>query len=318
MFGKHPLIADASTTICTRPNTFGLLRSARISTAISAPLTASAFFRISRNPGPGKLSISQKSFGIRLAVCGSKNPFYALHQSNLSKFHPTSGPRAFSKLGQSIIWRGGLTISQRHRACVTQPQLCRRVVSLTGDILQTWSNAGARGPGTNRRGTLSISGSQSSIGKSTALRNYAIIYMTLMMICLTSAYSGRHVGVSEAEVSPIATEDDSTADGEQTNFAHDLQDMGKDELQARSALDDLAVPLLDHTNPAACGVEVYRCLRGNARAVTSLQFKQAPSDVSVVLKTSATTACKMNHIIPSVVQDTCCVSLWVLVQSALI
>jgi len=124
--------------------------------------------------------------------------------------------------------------------------------------------------------------------------------------------------VSEAEVSPIATEDDPPADGEQINFVHDLQDMGKGEIQARSALDDLAVPPLDHTNPAACGVEVYRCLCGNARAVTSLQFKQAPWDVSVVLKTSAITACKTNHIIPSLVQDICCVSLWVPVQSAMI
>ena len=32
----NPLIAEASTTICTRP-TFGLLRFSRISTAISAP-----------------------------------------------------------------------------------------------------------------------------------------------------------------------------------------------------------------------------------------------------------------------------------------
>jgi len=30
-----------------------------------SPLKASAFFRISRNPGPGKLSISQKSFGMK-------------------------------------------------------------------------------------------------------------------------------------------------------------------------------------------------------------------------------------------------------------
>jgi len=31
-----------------------------------SPLRASAFFRISRNPGPGKLSIYQKSFGMNL------------------------------------------------------------------------------------------------------------------------------------------------------------------------------------------------------------------------------------------------------------
>jgi len=33
-----------------------------------SPLRASAFFRMSRNPGPGKLSISQKSFGMKLAL----------------------------------------------------------------------------------------------------------------------------------------------------------------------------------------------------------------------------------------------------------
>ena len=33
-----------------------------------SPLRASAFFRISRNPGPGKLSISQKSFGMKLTL----------------------------------------------------------------------------------------------------------------------------------------------------------------------------------------------------------------------------------------------------------
>ena len=31
-----------------------------------SPLRASAFFRISRNPGPGKLTISQKSFGMKM------------------------------------------------------------------------------------------------------------------------------------------------------------------------------------------------------------------------------------------------------------
>ena len=33
-----------------------------------SPLRASAFFRMSRNPGPGKLSISQKSFGMKLEL----------------------------------------------------------------------------------------------------------------------------------------------------------------------------------------------------------------------------------------------------------
>jgi len=32
-----------------------------------SPLRASAFFRISRNPGPGKVSISQKSFGMNIS-----------------------------------------------------------------------------------------------------------------------------------------------------------------------------------------------------------------------------------------------------------
>ena len=55
VLGKPPLIAGASTSICTRV-IFGLLRCARISTAIFeslpnpySPLRAPAFFRISRN-----------------------------------------------------------------------------------------------------------------------------------------------------------------------------------------------------------------------------------------------------------------------------
>ena len=70
VLGKPPLIADTSTTICTRPNSRAAPLCPNLDGNLCPTLTAHLeplpFFRISRNPGPGKISISQKSFGIKL------------------------------------------------------------------------------------------------------------------------------------------------------------------------------------------------------------------------------------------------------------